>query len=97
MTATVVAAPVTKPETAHALAMAMHKEWLHKTIIRFIDRYHAENYCSPSWGEVAEAAGFATKSGITRHLQEMKDLGLVTFQHGKYRSLAVLPKGTALK
>lgn len=70
---------------------AVHKEWLHKTIIRFIQRYHEQNHCAPSWGEVAEAAGFATRSGITRHLKEMADLGLITYQPGKYRSLAVLP------
>jgi SOS-response transcriptional repressor LexA len=82
--------------TPHEAALAQHKQWLHKTILRFIHRYLEKNHCAPSWDEIAEAAGFASKSGVTRHVQEMAELGLIYYHPGRYRSLAVTPAGLQL-
>jgi len=62
-----------------------------QTIIRVIEEYAREHGCSPSNRDIADRAGLASVSSVSRHLRILKAAGLVTYDDRRPRTVAVLP------
>jgi repressor LexA len=58
--------------------------------LRFIERYQAEHGHSPSFTDIIDAAGLASKSSATRLLAGLEERGFIRRRAGKTRSLEVL-------
>ena len=66
-------------------------------LLSYIERYHAEHEgVSPSYEEMAEALGLASKSGVHRILTALKSKGRIRSLYGRARSLEVLHEASTL-
>ncbi len=61
-----------------------------RSLLRFIERYIAEHEVPPSFDEMREAMGLASKSGIHRMITALQDRGYVRVQPYGRRSLALI-------
>lgn len=62
-------------------------------IIQVIEAYAREHGCSPSNRDIAELAGLASPSSVSHHLQKLRDAGLVSYDDGRPRTVAVVRPG----
>lgn len=64
-----------------------------RKIIQVIEAYGHEHGCSPSNREIATLAGLISPSSVSYHLRKLRDAGLVSYDDGCPRTVAVLRRG----
>ena len=62
-------------------------------ILRFIEEYSHKHHFSPTTREIMEAAGLKTTSTVNFHLDNLQELGLVTWRKGFPRTVVVTELG----
>jgi repressor LexA len=65
-------------------------------ILKFVESFVERNGYAPALREVTAGVGLASWSSISHHLQLMRADGLVSWEEGKVRTLAVTPRGSAV-
>lgn len=63
-------------------------------VFNFIRDFLALNSWAPSQREIAEACDYAFPSAVHRHLVRLAALGLIEWQPGKARAIALTAAGT---
>ena len=64
-----------------------------RRIRQYIEDYSQDLGYSPSYREIAGAAGLASLSSVALHMQTLQDKGYVSREPGRPRSIVVLPCG----
>lgn len=59
-------------------------------ILRYIDRFMAENGYAPSVREIGAAVGLRSTATVSYHMGQLREKGLVSFDSGKKRALSTL-------
>ena len=59
-------------------------------LLRFIERYRAEHGYPPTLHEMAKASGWASVTSVVVHLNKLQELGYITRQPHRARSVRVL-------
>ena len=62
-------------------------------ILFFIGDFHKWNGYSPSFDEIREALGFASKSPIHYHMKRLRADGLIDYQDGQPRTVIIVKRG----
>jgi hypothetical protein len=57
--------------------------------LNFIEQYQAEHHVSPSYDEIKDALGLASKSGVHRLVHGLKERGAIVMLEGRTRSMAL--------
>ena len=60
-----------------------------RTIIQVIEEYAREHGCSPSNRDIADRAGLASVSSVSRHLRILRAAGLVSYDDRRPRTVTV--------
>src|SRR5215470_12275125 len=61
-----------------------------RRMVQFIEEYLHEHGCSPTNREIADAAGLASVSSVSYHLQAPKAAEIVAYEDGRPRTVRVL-------
>ncbi len=61
-------------------------------ILKFISKYLAERSYPPSYQEIADAFGFASKHGVVRHLEALMRKGFIEKTDTTARSIRIIDK-----
>jgi repressor LexA len=61
-------------------------------VLEFVKKYCAEKGYSPSYQEIGESVGIASKSGVKRMIDALVDRGHLELLPRRARSLAVIEK-----
>jgi len=64
-------------------------------VLRFIDEFEREHRYAPSYFDLCEALGIASKMGVSDHLRAMRKKGIVDLRPGSNRTVHVTAKGLA--
>lgn len=73
-----------------------HRNWRSEAsekevdLLRFIERYRAQHGYPPTLHEMANAGGWASITSVVVHLNKLQELGYITRQRHRARSIRVL-------
>ncbi len=59
-------------------------------VLEFINQYHEDFNVMPSISEIARETGFASSSGVLRHLDKLEKWGAIERYHSQARSIVIL-------
>lgn len=59
-------------------------------VLEFINQYHNQFNVMPTLSEIAQETGFASNSGVLRHLDKLEKWGVIERYHSQARSIVIL-------
>lgn len=61
-------------------------------VLRTVERFRAVHGYSPSVREVCDGCGLTSTASAHRHLEALRDAGMLTWQRGKTRTIVAHPR-----
>lgn len=62
----------------------------HYKLMNFIEFFTRQNGFPPKYDEIAEELGYGSRASVKRHLEHLRDAGLVDWVRGESRTLCVV-------